>query len=166
MNTYGDTAWVLNEPKTLPPVTNPQLCTNQVLHAYTCPILALLLNPIHADIINPRLFEAEGEIVIADWDKCGTFNLTLTNELSLPEWWSDKDKRKKVQISFAILCAKAVLPIFENQFLSDTRPRQAIEAAENYLLNHSSRDAADAAYAAYAAADAAYAAARAAARLS
>ena len=37
----------------------PVPCTNTVLHHYAHPLLAVLFNPIHADIDNPRLFEIE-----------------------------------------------------------------------------------------------------------
>jgi hypothetical protein len=72
----------------------------------------------------------------------------------------------------AIAAAEAVLPLFEEKYPEDLRPRKAIEAAKGYLEGHISleelqaarRAATDAAYAyaAYAytaAADAAYAAA-------
>ena len=81
----------------------------------------------------------------------------------------------------AIYCAELVLPIFENRFPCDKRPRDAIEASKKYLLGEidkkellikrraaydaadAAADAADAAYDAdayaYAAAYAAYAAA-------
>ena len=63
---------------------------------------------------------------------------------------------------FAIDCAERVLPIFEAKYPNDQRPRQAIQAAKDYMAGKISRWAlrAAAAYAAaaYAAADAATAA--------
>ena len=38
-------------------VSTPRPCSNTVLHHYATPLLALLLNPIHANITNPRLFQ-------------------------------------------------------------------------------------------------------------
>ena len=61
--TYNETLWGEN-------VTHEamgegiQLCTEDVIHAYLSPELAVLLNPIHADYDNPVLWEAEGEIVV------------------------------------------------------------------------------------------------------
>ena len=60
---------------------------------------------------------------------------------------------------FAIDCAESALPIFEAKYPNDQRPRQAIQAAKDYMAGKISRWAlrAAAAYAAaaYAAADAA-----------
>lgn len=65
---------------------------------------------------------------------------------------------KTISIKFAIACADRVLIHFESKSPNDKRPRQAIEAAQAYLLNPSKKTA----YAADAAAYAAYAAAHAA----
>ena len=62
---------------------------------------------------------------------------------------------KEQNVGWSIKCAESVLHIFESKYPEDKRPRLAIEAAKNYLLNPSA-----AAHAAY---DAAYDAARAAA---
>ena len=56
---------------------------------------------------------------------------------------------------YAIYAAEKVIKIFEDKYPNDKQPRQAIQAAKNYLKNPSK----DAAYAANAAANAAYAAA-------
>jgi hypothetical protein len=148
---------------------NPHLCTNDVVHGYKNSNLALLLNPQHADIRNPLLWEAEGEIVAEDWGKIGCFSLTTIGKLPIPEWYADEKKRKMVCVAFAILCAEAVLQYFEKDYPADDRPRKAIEAAREYLQNPTVRAAADAAADAARAADAAadaaaaaYAAARAA----
>ncbi len=73
----------------------------------------------------------------------------------------DKDLRL-----FACQCARLVLPIFEEKYPEDDRPRKAIKAAESFALGQIDKaelaKAARAAYAVYAAAyataDAAYAA--------
>ena len=134
---------------------NPQLCTNDVVHGYKNSNLALLLNPQHADIRNPLLWEAEGEIVAEDWGKIGCFSLTTTSRLPIPEWYVNEEKRKKVCVAFAVLCAEAVLQYFEKDYPADDRPRKAIEAAKAYLKNPTAAYAAYAARAAAAAADAA-----------
>ena len=141
-------------------VDKPQLCTNEVIHAYRNSNLALLLNPIHAGINKPVLWEAEGEVVVEDWGKTGGYELTTVKRLPLPEWYKKKTLRKRVQILFAILCAESVLKFYEDEYPQDDRPRQTIKATKEYL-KHPSKKAADAAYAAARAA--AYAAARAAA---
>jgi hypothetical protein len=150
------------------PCENPSMCSSDVIHAYTDLNLALLLNPIHANITNPIIFESSGKIIVKDWDKCGVFKLTTKKEIDAPEWYKS-DKKNDVIIIFAILCAESVLYLFENKFPEDKRPSEAIKVAKEYLKNKNSvadyeavyEAAYEAAYAAdYASAYAAYAAAR------
>jgi hypothetical protein len=113
----------------------------------------------------------------------GEFELSkkASKKLSWEEPELNEEQKAKANILYAIYCAEAVLPIFENKFPNDNRPRLAIEAAKICLKNPSEENknkaradayaaaarAADAAYAAaawaaWAASDAAWAAARAA----
>lgn len=87
------------------------LCGPGFIHGYEvvpgyereCAILAMLMNPIHADIDHPRLWECEGEIVKRDGQlKCGCVTLTTKREIDLPAVSSTQ------KIRFAILCAKEV----------------------------------------------------------
>jgi hypothetical protein len=174
----GETLWRAGQKLTLKPCINPQLCTSQVIHAYTNANLALLLNPCHANLNNPLLWAAKGTPKVRDWGKVGCFSLTATQQLELPSWYIEEAAHKRVVIQFAILCAESVLVIFEKQHPNDDRPRKAIEAAKGYLKHptvaaraayaaayaaraaaYAAADAADAARAAAYAADAAYAAA-------
>lgn len=69
---------------------------------------------------------------------------------------------KDKSVRFAIFCAESCINIFGKRYPNDKRPRQAIEAAKDYVENptEENRKAADAAYSARAAAySAAYAAA-------
>jgi hypothetical protein len=70
---------------------------------------------------------------------------------------------KMFSVKFAIACADRVLIIFESKYPGDKRPREAIEAAQAFLLNPSKKTADAAADAAHAAHAAAYATADAAA---
>ena len=149
--TQGNTQWGIGVTHELKATEKPRLCTKDVLHAYKNINLALLLNPNHANISNPKIWEAEGEIVVGDYGKVGCFKLTTTKELSCPDWYIDDKKRRRVQVQFAVLCAESVLHIYENQYPDDNRPRKAIEAAQNYLKKPSNAAANAAAYAAYAA---------------
>ena len=135
-NTRGGTHWDAKVTHSLPHCGNPSLCSGDVLHAYTNPNLALLINPIGANIINPILWEAEGEPCTSDWGKVGCFTLTTTKKLRLPTW-TKNNKAQKVQIAFAILCAKSVLQLYEDWYPQDDRVRKAIEAAQEYLKNPS-----------------------------
>ena len=131
--THGGMEWGEGVTHKLEPCKKPQLCTSQVLHAYKNPNLALLLNPIHADIKDPFMWEAEGDICIEDYGKCACFELTTVKQMSLPNWY--QQKRQDVQIQFAILCAEVVLKYFKDKYPTDDRPRKAIEAAKDYLKN-------------------------------
>ena len=122
------------------------------LHAYSHPLLAVLLNPIHANIKNPKLWEAYGSgLKKSDHGlKLGFTKLTTKKEIALPVI-TDTQK-----IAFAILCALEVCkePRFvtwANNWLSG-KDRTADAAA------YAAYDAAYAAYAAYAAKNAAKAA--------
>lgn len=72
---------------------------------YEHPLLAVLLNPIHANF-NPatmRLFAAEGEIVAREGQlKCGVKSLTIVEEIPVPTMTTEQ------RVKFAILCAKEV----------------------------------------------------------
>lgn len=92
------------------------LCGPGFIHAYTHPLLAVFLNPIHgaygqAVFLNPihnhglgyRMWEAEGEVVKSDCGlKVGCRTLTTIREITPPEVTTEQ------RIRFAIFCAKAV----------------------------------------------------------
>ena len=156
----GSTTWGKGITRSKPVKKNPALCSSDVLHAYNNINLAFLLNPIHADIQNPRLWEAAGEVVCEDFGKVGCFSLTTAKEIPAPDWVGSV-KDTGVRVMFSILCAEAVLHHFEST-RDDNRPRKAIEAAKEYLKNPSPKAAWAAARAATEAARAAWTAARAA----
>ena len=79
------------------------LCGPGYIHAYEHPLLAALLNPVHAGFQNPRLWEAAGEIALRDGQlKCGCVSLTTVREIPLPVITTEQ------RVRFAILCAKTV----------------------------------------------------------
>ena len=80
------------------------LCGPGWLHYYHDPLLAVLLNPIHADIEGPILWEAEAEGLHRDDKglKGGCTRLTLIRQIDLPQITTEH------RIRFAILCAKTV----------------------------------------------------------
>jgi hypothetical protein len=80
-----------------------ELCGPGWIHAYEHPLVAVLMNPIHAKFKNPRLWEAEGEVVLRDSQlKCGCKTLTTVREIPLPSITTE------MRVRFAILCAKEV----------------------------------------------------------
>ncbi|TXH44754.1 MAG: hypothetical protein E6Q97_32260 [Desulfurellales bacterium] len=67
--------------------TGTRLCSSDVIHAYEHPLIAVLMNPIHA-MLNPwqiRLFLAEGEIVARDNFYLGVHSLKVVEELPVPK---------------------------------------------------------------------------------
>ena len=96
--TRGDTQWgdgvthVATE-------TGNQLCSRDVIHAYTDPLLAMMMNPIHANVQNPLLWEAEGEVVADDGTKVGCKALTTVCRIPVPGVTLEQ------RVRFGILCA-------------------------------------------------------------
>ena len=146
------------------------LCGSGWLHAYTHPLLAVMLNPIHGNFINPKLWECEGEIGLNDRGlKVGCKKLTTTKEIPLPNITLEQ------KVRFAILCGKQTCRNkkwneWADKWLNgkDRRKKAAANAAANSAANAAFYTAAAAANAAanaafYAAAAATYAAANAAA---
>ena len=162
--TKNNTAWGEGVTHRLTPCERPEMCSGDVLHAYTSLNVAFLMNPMHAGISDPRVFEAEGEIVVSDSLKVGCFSLTTTKEISAPAWVGSAVENR-VRVLFAVLCAESVLHLFEEKYPNDDRPRKAIEAARRCIGTNeyaaasayaASANDDNAAYAAYAAANAAY----------
>ena len=80
-----------------------ELCGPGWIHAYEHPLIAVLMNPIHAIFKNPRLWVAEGEVGLRDGQiKCGCKTLTTVREIPLPAVTTE------MRVRFAILCAKEV----------------------------------------------------------
>ena len=80
-----------------------ELCSSGFLHAYLDPLLAVLLNPIHANIENIVLWEAEGEVAKEDHGlKVGCTKLKTIKVIPLPKITIEQ------KIKFGILCALEV----------------------------------------------------------
>ena len=85
--------------------TGTRLCTADVIHAYEHPLIAVLMNTVHADFdpATMRLFVAEGEIVAREGQlKCGVHALKIVEEIPVPVLTTEQ------RVKFAILCAKCV----------------------------------------------------------
>ena len=80
-----------------------ELCSNQLLHCYASPEIAVFMNPVHANISEPRLFRIHCSKILADdGTKQGCKKQTLLKELPLPEISVEQ------RIKIAILCATEV----------------------------------------------------------
>ena len=143
--TRNNTQWGINVSHTATGIKK-NLCSDGWIHFYTHPLLAVLMNPNHANFINPKLWEAEasGEMKHESL-KSGCKTLTTIKEIPLPEVSVTQ------KIAFAILCAKEVCKdekwnSWADKWLSgEDRSKETAYAAAN---------AAAAAYAAGAAANA------------
>jgi hypothetical protein len=73
---------------------------------YTDPLVGLFLNPIHANVKNPQLWEGETPEIIIDQRgvKAVVRELVLVRELQVPEIAPEQ------RIRFAIFCAASVIP--------------------------------------------------------
>ena len=102
MQTYNNTQWVLNKAKETS--GEGDLCGPGWLHFYSHPLLAVLLDSLHANFNNPRLFEinAEGKIKKGNGLKFGCTKMTLVKELELPKVTLEQ------RVKFGILCALEV----------------------------------------------------------
>ena len=79
------------------------LCSEGWIHAYEHPLLAALLNPIHAAIAEPKLWRAEGKISLRDGElKVGAKKITTFEEIPLPELSTE------FRVTFAIKCTLSV----------------------------------------------------------
>ena len=148
--TYNKTQW--GEGITHEGTGEGDLCGPGWIHAYTDPLLAVLLNPIHGDFVNPLLWEAEGEVGKEDHGlKVGCKVLTTIKPIPLPVITTEQ------KVKFAIYCALEVYrdPIFatwangwvENKDRSVAAARNA-ETAGSWAARAAARDAARAARAA------------------
>jgi len=78
-----------------------ELCGPGFIHYYDDALLAVLLNPIHADFKNPRLWESKpsGKTKQDNGLKSGSRTLKTIREIPLPVVTTE------VRIAFAIYCA-------------------------------------------------------------
>lgn len=155
---YGGMTWEIGKTNKAKGKGN-KMCTDAVLHCYSHPLLAVMFNPIHANIENPRLLEIHCSPVVAtDGLKYATKTQRPVKELPLPVL--SKNQRVAFAIKVALkVCKLSAFVIWANAWLDGTA-RSAYAAARAADATRSyAADAADAAAAAY---EAAYAAARAA----
>jgi hypothetical protein len=160
LKAYNGFQWELGKKEVIE-TTSGELCSDQFFHYYDHPLLAILLNPIHASINNPRLFlvETAGESLSDKGLKSGSKELTLIEEIELP------DITLNQKIAFGILCALEVnqnpeFVLWANNWLSsiDRSIEAAADAANDAAYAAAAANAAYYARAAYSAAYAAYSA--------
>jgi hypothetical protein len=104
MQTHNGFQWVLGEWQEAKGDESQDLCSDGWLHCYSSPLLAVLHNPIHANIQNPRLFEIEVSGATKDDNgiKQGFRKMRLIKEMPKPEITTEQ------RVKYAILCAKDI----------------------------------------------------------
>jgi hypothetical protein len=128
--TYDKTQW--GEGVTHRTNGTDELCGPGWLHAYTHPLLAVFLNPIHANFVDPILWEAEadGKTLSDKGLKVGYSEITTIRQIPLPVVTTFH------RIRFAILCARSVyknsdwLAWADNWLSGKDRSAEAAAAAE------------------------------------
>ena len=102
LTTYNGFKWKVGEWNKASGEGN--LCGKGWFHFYHSKDLAILLNPIHADIKNPILWEAEcrGKSFDDNGLKIGWTEARIIKKIPLPRWTLIQ------KIAFGILCAKEV----------------------------------------------------------
>ena len=101
--TYNQTQWGENITHAVPIRDAYELCSPEVLHAYISPEMAVLMDPIQADLLpSAILWECEGDVVIDDGTKVGCTSITTLRQVSLPVITLEQ------RVTFAIRCAMQV----------------------------------------------------------
>ena len=100
----NETAWVLGKWVEAKGKPKHNLCSTSYIHWYTDPLLAVLFNPIHANINDPRIWEIEtaGDEQLDGSLKGGSQRVRLMKEIALPTVTMEQ------RIRFVILCVKEV----------------------------------------------------------
>jgi hypothetical protein len=101
-NTRNEMEWAIGQTnRAIGP--GSALCTRGVLRAYTHPLLAVLMNPIHSNFKHPVLLEVvSGEVVAHDGIEVGAKDMTSARILPLPEVTTEQ------RVRYAIYCALSV----------------------------------------------------------
>jgi hypothetical protein len=101
MCTSCECRWVLGEWKESS--GEGGLCGPGWLHAYNHPLVASFMNPIHACIDNPRLFEVEcdGDYLDDHGLKCGHTRMRLVREIELPVLTTEQRVYAGIQCAIA-----------------------------------------------------------------
>lgn len=159
--THNETQWGENVTHTASG-RGRELCTSDVIHAYEHPLVAAVMNPAHANLSDPVLWEATGEVVARDGAlKCGVKTLTTLRRIPLPVLTTEQRVRIAIRCALDVYTAPAFVIWARGWLDGADRSRDAARAAAADAARAAAAACAAAyadAYAAAAAAEAAYAA--------
>lgn len=102
LTTHNGLQWEVGIKKT---VAKPaaELGSAGVFHFYDSPEIAVLMNPIHANIIDPKLWQVEIDaVVVHDGTKGGCHAMALLREIPLPVITTNQ------RVAFGIYCVLAI----------------------------------------------------------
>lgn len=98
----GETFWLDGQEKEAQG-KGSKLCSTDVIHFYNDPIIAIIMNPTHANIPNPRLIEIEiDEIVAPDELKGGCKKAKFIKEIPVPEVSLNQKVRFAIQLALFV----------------------------------------------------------------
>ena len=155
MQTYGGFQWEIGKVYEIDidrQGNNMPLCSYSWFHVYFHPLIAVLMNPIHADFKNPRLFKCScsGYHQNNNGLKEGFTKVKLLKELKIPEITLTQ------KVAFGILCAKKVYKERKwNKWANEWLKGKNRSWDTAYIVCSATYVACSAAYAARSAADAA-----------
>ena len=145
--TYGGCQWGENSEHTAPG-TGP-LCKAGWIHAYTHPLLAVFLNPIHANFANPLLWEADGDVGAEDHGlKVGCTRLRTLREIPLPALTTAQRVRAGILAAKVVCDAPKWLAWADRWLSGEDRSESSAWEAVNAADAADAQDAARAAWAA------------------
>jgi hypothetical protein len=131
LTTYNSFKWEIGKKQTTS--GEGELCGPGYLHYYHHPLLAVLLNPIHADLKNPKLFEVEAGGTHKDDNglKGGCTEMTLVKEIELPEITTTQRVAFSILTSLDVHKGKGYKEWAENWLSGKDRSESAARSAES-----------------------------------
>ena len=146
--TKNQTLWGENITHEATGSSNQALCSNGWIHFYEHPLIAVFMNPIHAQLNEPRLYSCliEGEIEKDGPLKSGCKKLTTLSRLPLPVITSEQ------RIEIGIRCAMIVYKeqhwsLWAQKWLSgEDRTKKSADAAYDTAHDAAAYAVIDAAY--------------------
>ena len=142
----GQFQWEIGKEYTIDKPGN-KMCSDEVFHCYNNPLLAVLFNPIHVNIENPRLFEIEvPEFVNNDQLKYSSKSQKLIKEIDLPVISTEQRVEFAIRVT-KIVCKDEAWNAWADRWLNG-EDRTGPSAYAAYAA--ANRGAADTAYSAYA----------------
>lgn len=135
MKSYKNFLWEIGATVKIEKEGN-RLCSEDVFHFYDHPALAVIFNPIHAQIKNPRLFEIEVEDIVShDGMKGGCKQATLVKEIPIPKISLEQRVEFAIKVSLLVYTEKSYVLWAENWLNGEDRTIKAAEAASKDVLD-------------------------------